>query len=301
MARSIGIGVRGRGKLLLPYDHVWRHYRCIYWGSCMSQLPAMPMWWADFFSKTDHLSNEEQWAYAKLLAKTWLRNGQPFPDEPHDLARLLNMGVKRWLKMRERIAPFFDLSDGTWRQPRLENEFLRVAQRNELSRSHGRLGGRPKTNTINMLENPPGYPRETQQKANHIHTHKEEKERDSSKSESLINIRPKSVATDDPDFVAMWVCYPKHEDKGHARIAYRAARKKADAATILAGVQRYCEKSRATEKRFIPLCSTWLNGERWTDGEGNGLDTAPRIPERRGPSRPLTEDERRRVFNLDRK
>jgi 5-methylcytosine-specific restriction endonuclease McrA len=115
--------------------------------------------------------------------------------------------------------------------------------------------------------------------------------------------RTKPPRGDDPDFVEMWVCYPKKDDKGHARIAYRAARKKADAATILAGVKRYCEKSRDTEKKFIPLCSTWLEGERWNDEDikSNGLDvTAPRIPDRGGPSRPLTEDERRRIFNLDR-
>jgi len=47
----------------------------------------MPMWWGDFFNKTDHLSNAEQWAYAKLLAKTWLRNCTPFPDNNKDLAR----------------------------------------------------------------------------------------------------------------------------------------------------------------------------------------------------------------------
>lgn len=109
----------------------------------MSQLPAMPMWWADFFSKTDHLTNEEQWAYAKLLAKTWLRNGRPFQDEPKDLARLLGMGIKRWLRIRERIAPFFDLSEGTWRQDRLEKEYGFVARRAAVSRANGAQGGRP--------------------------------------------------------------------------------------------------------------------------------------------------------------
>src|SRR5688500_18160151 len=103
----------------------------------MSKLPAMPMWWSDFFDKTDHLSNEEQRAYAKLLAKTWVRNAQPFPDNPQDIARVLNMTVKKWLKFRPRLISFFDLSGGTWRQTRLENEFRLVSERASISRRNG--------------------------------------------------------------------------------------------------------------------------------------------------------------------
>ena len=139
----------------------------------MSQLPAMPMWWSDFFTKTDHLTNEEQWAYAKLLAKTWLRNCKPFPDNDKDLARLLDMTEKRWLKIRPRIAPFFDLSEGTWRQERLENEFAFVAERAENSRRNGKQGGRPKSIKNNNIENPAGSQQVTQTKPTHTHTQKE--------------------------------------------------------------------------------------------------------------------------------
>lgn len=111
----------------------------------------MPMWWGDFFNKTDHLNNEEQWAYAKLMAKTWLRNCRPFPDDDADLARLLNMGIKRWLKIRPRIEPFFDLSNATWRQPHLEEVFLECAARVESLRTRGGLGGRPKSNDSNDI------------------------------------------------------------------------------------------------------------------------------------------------------
>ena len=140
----------------------------------MSQLPAMPMWWSDFFTKTDHLTNEEQWAYAKLLAKTWLRNARPFPDNNADLARLLGMTVKRWLKIRPRIEPFFDISAGTWRQKRLENEFALVTERAENSRRNGSQGGRPKSNKNNEIENPAGSVQETQTKPTQTHTQKED-------------------------------------------------------------------------------------------------------------------------------
>ena len=122
----------------------------------MSQLPAMPLWCADFFSKTDHLSNAEQWAYLKLLMKTWVRNGRPIPDDDHDLARLLGLTLVRWQKIRPRIAPFFDLSEGSWRQPRLEREFDFIFKRARVSRDNGKLGGRPVSNKIKSVDNPAG-------------------------------------------------------------------------------------------------------------------------------------------------
>lgn len=140
----------------------------------MSQLPAMPVWWADFFSKTDHLTNAEQWAYAKLLAKSWLRNCRWFPDEPNDIARLLNMTLERWLKIRPRLAPFFDLSGGTWRQEHLETVWGNVQERVAISQRNGKLGGRPKVNNVNHIENPAGLPTKTQSEPNQIQTQKVE-------------------------------------------------------------------------------------------------------------------------------
>jgi uncharacterized protein YdaU (DUF1376 family) len=135
----------------------------------------MPMWWADFFSKTDHLSNDEQWAYAKLLAKTWLRNCQPFPDDARDLSRLLNLTTERWAKIRPRILPFFDLSGGTWRQSRLEEEWAFVQKRSAISQRNGKLGGRPVSNNSNGIENPAGSFQVTQEEPTYTHTQKEEK------------------------------------------------------------------------------------------------------------------------------
>jgi uncharacterized protein YdaU (DUF1376 family) len=159
----------------------------------MSKLPSMPMWWSDFFTKTDHLNNEEQWAYAKLMAKTWLRNCEPLPDVDSDIARLLNMGIKRWLKIRRRIEPFFDLSNATWRQPHLENVFLECAARAASSRSNGALGGRPKSNKINKIVKPTGSAGGTQQEPtpNLSKTKaKEERKKDSEAKASAAAVAP---------------------------------------------------------------------------------------------------------------
>lgn len=62
-----------------------------------------------------------------------------------------------------------------------------------------------------------------------------------------------------------WPSYPRREDKGHARPAFKRARNKATLDLILAGVSRYADKVKGREKRFVCLPATWLNGERWLD------------------------------------
>jgi hypothetical protein len=71
------------------------------------------------------------------------------------------------------------------------------------------------------------------------------------------------------EFEDWWKRYPRRVAKGHARIAFHRARKKATMAELIGGVERYSATVAATEDRFIAHPATWLNGERW-------LDEAPR-------------------------
>lgn len=65
------------------------------------------------------------------------------------------------------------------------------------------------------------------------------------------------------EFEEFWKRYPKRVGKGQALKAYRAARKKASAETILEAVTKFpFERDRP---QFIPYPATWLNGERWQD------------------------------------
>jgi len=226
----------------------------------------MPVLWADFFSTTDHLSNDEQWAYAKLLAKTWLRNCRPFPDEPRDLARLLNLTVKRWLKIRPRIVGFFDLSEGTWRQENLEKQFAFVSQRAAISRSNGSRGGRPQSNKINEVENPAGSIQVTQNEPRANLTKPKPKKEE--ESESLI----------EAEFADLWQLYPRHIGKAAALAKYRIARRVVDAETIRVGVTAYAAEREGEDHKYTLHLATWLHQGRWTDeaapkANGNGHAT----------------------------
>ncbi len=118
----------------------------------MSKAPSMPLFCDAYLADTMHLSLEEHGAYLKLLMITWRNNGAPLPDDDARLARMLGITVGKWRKkLRPVLAPFFDLSEGTWKQGRLEKEWKSVQnfsekQRENAQRRWGKLDG-------NSLEN----------------------------------------------------------------------------------------------------------------------------------------------------
>jgi len=91
---------------------------------------------------------------------------------------------------------------------------------------------------------------------------------------------PSPKAEEDLDFELFYEqIYPRRVGRGAARKAYTAARKKADADTILAGAQVYAAAMKGKEARYIAHPATWLNGERWADDPaalagGNGRNGA---------------------------
>ncbi len=62
-----------------------------------------------------------------------------------------------------------------------------------------------------------------------------------------------------------WLHVPRKAGKGQARRAFKGARKKADAETLLAGIRRYASEVAGEDSSFTKHPSTWLNGECWLD------------------------------------
>lgn len=76
----------------------------------------------------------------------------------------------------------------------------------------------------------------------------------------------KSKTEQSNDFDDFWAVYPRRSDKGHARTAWAKAVRKADVSVLVDAARRFGEDPNLPEAKFIPLASTWLNGERWEDG-----------------------------------
>ena len=84
------------------------------------------------------------------------------------------------------------------------------------------------------------------------------------------------------EFETAWAAYPQYgrQAKKVAAEAYDRARERADAATILAGIERYAAYVEQTDVK-VKYMQGWLNADRWTDE--NAVQ-----PYRNGFNRPTT-------------
>lgn len=99
----------------------------------MAEFPAMP-WWTDaYFADTGDLTMLEHGGYMVLLAIAWRRPDNALPDDMEWLKRAVGAhcaelhGRTFNAVVPKLLSRFFVLSDGVWRQNRLdrEREFLR--------------------------------------------------------------------------------------------------------------------------------------------------------------------------------
>ena len=85
--------------------------------------PWMPLYVADYLSKTSHLSAAESGAYLHLLMYYWT-HGQ-LPDDEIAIARISRLTPRAWAKSRVHIKGFF-LEH--WKQPRMDQEIAKAIE-----------------------------------------------------------------------------------------------------------------------------------------------------------------------------
>ena len=114
----------------------------------------MPIYIGDYLADTMRLTTEQHGAFFLLLMEHW-KSG-PLPDDDDELAAITRLPRAQWIKHRRKLARFFVIEGGTWRQKRLEREFEAAQSRREAAKEAGKKGGRPrKTETP---EKPTGKP-----------------------------------------------------------------------------------------------------------------------------------------------
>lgn len=67
------------------------------------------------------------------------------------------------------------------------------------------------------------------------------------------------------EFAEWYDAYPRKRGRGQALKAYKAARKKVDAETLLRSIRQQSAALLASGPAYVPYPATWLNGERWDD------------------------------------
>ncbi len=83
--------------------------------------------------------------------------------------------------------------------------------------------------------------------------------------EGNISLHSPDEDTLDGEFQSVWKQYPRRTARAHALKAFKAARKKVDLLTIMAGVMRYAAERGEQDPKFTKYMATWLNGECWDD------------------------------------
>lgn len=107
----------------------------------MSDNPSMPMFWAEFFSDTEHLPEDAAKAYLFLLGHAWIR-GARLPDDDLALARMSRVGPRKWTAIKSIVMGlWYKDEQGFWTQKRLKKEWDFVCRRKDENRRKGSLGG----------------------------------------------------------------------------------------------------------------------------------------------------------------
>lgn len=90
----------------------------------------MPLYVADYLSKTGHLNTTEHGAYLLLIMQYWTHGG--LPDDDRALAQITRLRVERWKTVRPQLERFFTIELGkVWKHDRIDSELKKAADLRE--------------------------------------------------------------------------------------------------------------------------------------------------------------------------
>lgn len=102
----------------------------------------MPLYIGDYLKDTMRLSTEQHGAYLLLLMEYWCSG--PLPDDDDELASICRLPINTWRSHRPKLARFFTIEGGVWRQNRADKEVSAAESRRKAARQNGKKGGRPR-------------------------------------------------------------------------------------------------------------------------------------------------------------
>lgn len=105
--------------------------------------PYMQFYPADYLADTMHLTIEEHGAYLKLMFCMWQAGGW-LPDNDKDISRVLGVTVGKWVKIKERVSPFFIYESGRFTQEKLQKTLQKMEEKRSALKSNGSKGGEAK-------------------------------------------------------------------------------------------------------------------------------------------------------------
>lgn len=226
----------------------------------MSERPFMQLYVSDYLGDTHHFTTEQHGAYLLLLMSMWLHKGK-LPNDPKILSKIAHVSLTRWNTISPAILELCQVSDATISQKRLQTELKKLSTRSEKNRESGALGGRAKALKNNNVTLANATLKPSIARASHNHNHIPEPDMFEESSVSSNGTRHSANGTTHA-FLAFWKLYPHKVGKAAARAAFDKALKIAPLDEIMAGLQRYANK---TDDRQWCNPTTFLNQQRWAD------------------------------------
>lgn len=106
----------------------------------MGKMP-MQQWFPDaHIADTANLTLEEQGAYRLLMDNMWIKGGSIRNDDK-EIARMLRISVKRWQKIRIKLADYLIIELGIISQKRIQKDYKEACEKSKKNTENGKIGG----------------------------------------------------------------------------------------------------------------------------------------------------------------
>jgi uncharacterized protein YdaU (DUF1376 family) len=242
----------------------------------MSQ-PWFPFYVGDYVRDTARLTTEGHGAYLLLMLDYWA-NGAP-PDDDETLSSIARLSLDAWLKLRQKIAPFFQIADGKWMHKRIEKEREIAEEKHQKRVNAGKAGGEAKAknqqSSSNATSNAVALPYQSQPQPQ-PQPLKEALSRSKDRPASAQIDLEEAIAAKAPAqpsrFNEFWQAFPRRDGpnpRKPAEAKFDALVKTGvDPEMMIAEAKKLASAEGARGNlgtRFIPQAATWLNQARWSD------------------------------------
>jgi uncharacterized protein YdaU (DUF1376 family) len=221
--------------------------------------PWFPFYVGDYVRDTARLTTEGHGAYLLLMLDYWA-NGAP-PDDDETLASIARLSLENWIKLRQKIEPFFEIAGGRWNHKRIEKELEIAEEKHNKRVNAGKAGGeakaKSKQSSSNATAKQPALPYQSQSQS----------QPDIKKEKPSSAPRPGN-----DDFENLKRIYPKRLGNYKWALAERKfnalVKTGVDSKKILEAARRLEATHRKLGNigtQFVPMPASWLNSEDFTE------------------------------------
>ncbi|MGJ4954608.1 YdaU family protein [Bradyrhizobium sp. HKCCYLRH2015] len=228
----------------------------------MSQ-PWFPFYVGDYLRDTARLTTEAHGAYLLLILDYW-SNGAP-PDDDETLCSIARLSLGDWQRLRQKLAPFFQIEAGRWNHKRIDKERETAAEKHLRRVNAGRAGGNAKATAQQSSSNATA---ELQALSYQSQSQPQSDKKELSRSDADAP-RP---AREPSRFDEFWTAYPRRDGpnpRKPAAVKFDALVKSGGDPQVMIDAARKLAADEAARgnigTRFVPQAVTWLNQQRWDD------------------------------------